>query len=113
MIKLITALLNFAFKRSLINETCAIALVQAGMQANQLTSVIDHAGSITNFTENHAFFSQESKETCSLILVPVIKKVYQGNIPFMKTIHIMYVFIKGIIRKTICYWHVRFFFDLH
>ena len=25
----------------------------------------------------------------------------------------MYVFIKGITRKTNCYWHVRFFFDLY
>ena len=43
----------------------------------------------------------------------VMKKVDQGNIPFVKTIHIMYVFTKGIIRKMNCYWHMRFFFDLY
>ena len=32
---------------------------------------------------------------------------YQENIPFVKTIH-MYVFIKGIIMKTNCYWQARF-----
>ena len=36
----------------LVNETCMIALVQAGMQANQFASVTDRAGNITNFTEN-------------------------------------------------------------
>ena len=41
------------------------------------------------------FFSQDSKEKCSLIFASVIKKVYQENIPFVKTID-MYVFIKGI-----------------
>ena len=60
-----------------------------------------------------SFFSQDSKETCSLIFVSVIKKVYQENIPFVKPIHIMYVFIKGIIEKTNCYWQVRYFFDLY
>ena len=40
MIKTIIVLLNFAFKCRLVNETCAIALVQAGMQANQLASVM-------------------------------------------------------------------------
>ena len=63
----------------LVNETHAIALVQAGMRANQFASVIDHAGNITNFTENRTgksfFFSPDSKETCSLILVSVIRKV--------------------------------------
>ena len=53
MIKTIIILLNFAFKCSLVNETCTILLVQAGMQANQLTSAIDCAGNITNFTESH------------------------------------------------------------
>ena len=59
------------------------------------------------------FFSQGSKETCSLIFVSVIKKVHPENIPFVKLIHIMYVFINGIIGKTNCYWHVRFFFYLY
>ena len=72
MIKAIIVLLNFAFKCRLVNETCAIALVQTGTQANQLASAIDHAGNITNFTENRAskssFFSQDSKESCSLKL---------------------------------------------
>ena len=115
MIKTIIVLLNFAFKCRLVNETLTIALVQASKQANQLANVIDHVGNIINLTENCAsksFFSQDSKETCSLIFVSVIKKVYQENIPFVKTIH-MYVFIKGIIGKTNCYWHVRFLFDLY
>ena len=116
MIKLIIVLLNFAFKGPLVNETCAITFVQAGTQANRLASTIDRAGNITNFTENRAsksfFFSQNSKETYSLIFVSVIKKVYQGNIPFVKTIH-MYVFIKGIIGKMNCYCQVHFFFNLY
>ena len=116
MIKTVIVLLNFAFKCRLVNETCAFAIVQASTQANQLASAIDRAGNITNFTENGAsksfFFSQDSKEKCSLIFASVIKKVYQDNIPFVKTID-KYVFIKGIIRKTNCYLHVRFFFDLY
>ena len=60
----------------LVNETRAIALVQAGMQANQFASAIDRTSNKTNFTENRAcksfFFSQASKETCSLKLVSVI-----------------------------------------
>ena len=116
MIKLIIVLSNFTFKCRLVNETHAIALVQAGSQANQLASAIDRIGSMTNFTKNHAsksfFFSQDSKETCPLIFVSAIKKVHQSNIPFVKTIN-MYVFTKGIIRKTNCYWHMRFFFDLY
>ena len=48
----------------LANETCTIALMYAGTQANQLTSMIDHAGNITNFTKNCGsksfFFSQDS-----------------------------------------------------
>ena len=119
MIKLIIVLLNFAFKCRLVNETRAIAIVQASTETNQLTSAIDRAGSTTNFTENCAsksfFFSRNSKETCSLIFVSVIKRVYQyqRNIPFVKTIHTMPVFIKDIIGKMNCFWHVRFFFDLY
>ena len=45
----IIVLLNFTFKWSLVNETCPIALVQAGTQANQLASTIDYTGKITNF----------------------------------------------------------------
>ena len=115
MIKTIIVLLNFTFKCRLVNETRAIGM-EASTQANQLASAIDRAGNITNFTENGAsksfFFSQDSKEKCSLIFASVIKKVYQDNIPFVKTID-KYVFIKGIIRKTNCYLHVRFFFDLY
>ena len=54
MIKLITILLNFALKCRLVNETHAIALVQADPQTNQLASAINRAGSRANFTENHA-----------------------------------------------------------
>ena len=113
MIKLIIVLLNFVFKCRLVNETHAIALVT---HTNQLVSATDRPGSINNFTKTRAskrfFFSQDSKETCSLIFVSVIKKVYQENIPFMKTIHTMYVFIKGKIREMNCYWHMCFFFNL-
>ena len=46
----------------LVNETCAIVLVQSGTQANEFASVIDCANNITNFTKNHArkflFFSR-------------------------------------------------------
>ena len=80
----------------LVNETRTIGLMQVGKQANQSASAIDCAGNI-NFTEHRAikscFFSQDSKETCSLIFVSVIKNAYQENIPFVKTI--FYVFIKN------------------
>ena len=72
MIKTIIVLLNFAFKCRLVNETRAIALVQAGTQADQLASATDRVGNIINFTKNRArksfFFSQDLKETFSLIL---------------------------------------------
>ena len=99
MIKTIIVLFNFVFKCSFVNETRAIAIVRAGMQANQLVRASDRAGNITNFTENGAsksFFCQYSTEKCSLIFASIIKKVYQENIPFVKTIDI-YVFIKGIL----------------
>ena len=84
MIKTIIILLNFAFNCSLVNETCTIVLVQAGMQANQLTSAIDCAGNIINFTESHTgksfFFPQDSKETC-LIFVSIIKKGVSRRYP--------------------------------
>ena len=114
MIKTVIVFLNSALKCRLVSKTCAIALAQAGMQANQLVSAIDRAGNITNFTENRAsksfFFSLDSKETCSSIFASVIKKVYQENISFVKTMD-MYVFIKGIIGKANCDLHVRFFFE--
>ena len=60
----------------LVNDTRTIALVQAGMQANQFASTIDRTSNKTNFTKNCAcksfFFSQDSKETCSLKLVSAI-----------------------------------------
>ena len=63
----------------LVNEMCTIVPVQAGTQAKKFASAIDHAGNIKNFTENHAgksfFFSEDSKETCPLIFVSVIRKV--------------------------------------
>ena len=72
----------------LVNETCTIALVQAGMQANQFASAINLAGNITNFTKNRAgksfIFSQDSKETCSLIFVLVIRKGISGKHPIHK-----------------------------
>ena len=65
--------------------------------------LIMQATYITNFPRNRkskSFFSQDSKEMCSLIFVSAIKTLYQENIPFLKPIH-MYVFIKNIIRKTV------------
>ena len=130
--KKIIVLLNLAFKWRLVNETshlCRltrrqinwpvqwnIALVQADTQAYQLTSAIDRAGYVTNFTESCAsksFFSQDSKGTCSLMFVSDIKNVYQENLSFVKPIHILYVFFKWIIGKTNCYWHMHFFFHVH
>ena len=70
--------LSFAFKFRL-NEARAIALVQAGTQADKFVSAIDCAGNIANFTKNLTrksfFFSQDSKEMCSLIFAFVIKKL--------------------------------------
>ena len=62
----------------LVNETHAIALVQAGTQTNQFASAIDCAGYITNFPENCAgksFFFSENSKTCRLIFVSVMRKV--------------------------------------
>ena len=87
--------------------------MQAGTQAKQLISHRQQILPTIALVKVFFFFSQDSKEMSSLIFVSVIKKVYQENIPFMKQIHIMYVFIKGIIWKTNCYWHMYFFFDLY
>ena len=38
----------------LVNETCMVVLMQAGMQANQFASTIDCTGNITNCTKNCA-----------------------------------------------------------
>ena len=78
-----------------------IALVQAGMQANQLASPIDRAGNITNFLKTQ-------KRRVLYFLCVIKKGAYQGNIPFLKTIHIMLI-LTGI---TNGYWHARFFFDM-
>ena len=60
--------MNFSAVYRLVNETCAIAIVQAGMLANQFASTIDHTCNITIFTENCTdksfFFSEDSKKTC-------------------------------------------------
>ena len=53
----------------LVNEIRAIALVQAGTQANQFASAIDRAGNITKFTENRggkSFFFLKLKRDLSL-----------------------------------------------
>ena len=66
MIKIIIVLLSLAFKCRLVNETSEIALMQAGKQANHLTSAIGRAGNITKFTENRAskifFFSRFKRD---------------------------------------------------
>ena len=103
MIKLIMVLLNVAFKCRLVRHTRSIAFVQAGTQANQLASVIDRAGNITNFTENRAskflFFSRLERDV--FFNFPVChKKAVSGKHPIRE--NNMYVFIKGIIGKTIC-----------
>ena len=60
-------------------------LIQAGMQANQFANVIDRAGNVTNFVGNRGgkslSFSQDSKETCYLIFVSVIRKGISGKQP--------------------------------
>ena len=67
MIKTIIVLLNFAFKCRLVNETHTIAIVQVGMQPNQLASMTDCTGNITNFTKNGAsknsFFLKTQKRS--------------------------------------------------
>ena len=100
MIKLFIVLLNLAFKWGFINETRVIALVQAGMQANQLASTIDRAGNITNFLKTQ-------KRRVFYFLCHK-KGVYQENIPFLKTIHIMLI-LTGM---TNGYWHMLFLFDV-
>ena len=106
MIKTVIVLLNFAFKCRLVTENHVITIGKTSTQTNQLACAIDHAGNVTIFTENHRsksfFYSQDSKETCSLIFMFVIEMGYQENILFMKTMYIMYAFIKGIIGKTNC-----------
>ena len=95
MIKTVIVLLNFPFKCRLVKEIRTSAVVQASKQASQLASAIDCVENITSFRETWAsksfLFFQDSKETCSLMFVSAIKKVYQVNIPFVKTIH-MYLF---------------------
>ena len=69
MIKTIIVLLNFTFKCNIANETSAIALVQAGTQANQLVSATDRTGNTTNFTKNRAsqsFFFLKTQKRCVL-----------------------------------------------
>ena len=60
--------MNFSAVYRLVNETYAIALVQAGMLVNQFASTTDYAGNIVIFTENSTdksfFFSEDSKKTC-------------------------------------------------
>ena len=63
----------------LVNETCWIVLVQAGMQANQFANAIDDASNITNFTENCTdksffFFSWLKRDFNYLIFASVIRK---------------------------------------
>ena len=53
----------------LVDETCAIVLMQAGMQANQFASAIDRGGNIRNFTDDRAgksFFFWRLKSDLSL-----------------------------------------------
>ena len=104
MIKTIIDLLNLAFKCSLVSETSWLHLCRlARRQIIWPVRLIMQATYITNFPRNRkskSFFSQDSKEMCSLIFVSAIKTLYPENIPFLKPIH-MYVFIKNIIRKTV------------
>ena len=68
--KMLKQLTDIAILRHVLSftqtETHAIALVQAGTQANQFASAINCAGNITN---------TKLKETCPLIFVSVIRKV--------------------------------------
>ena len=55
----------------LVNETCAITLVQAGMQANQFARVTDHTGNITHRTGK--FFFLKTQKRLVLKFLSVIK----------------------------------------
>ena len=85
ILKLIIVLLNFAFKCRLVNQICAIALVQAGTQVNQLASAIDCAGNITNFTKNCTsksfFFFSRFKRDVSFNFCVCHKKGVSGIHP--------------------------------
>ena len=53
----------------LVDETCGIALMQEGMQANQFASAIDQRGNIRNFNDNRAgksFFFLKTQRDLSL-----------------------------------------------
>ena len=83
----------------LVNETCMIALVQAGMQANQFASVTDRAGNITNFTENRTgksffFLKTQKRFVTYLIFVSVIRKGISGKIQL-----VTHVFLKALSGK--------------
>ena len=99
-------------------QTCQwdIGLEQAGTRSIVQASANDGAGNITNFTENRTskflFFSRFKRDVFFNFCV-CHKKGVSGKHPIREPIHIMYVFIKGIIEKTNCYWQVRYFFDLY
>ena len=66
MIKTIIVLLNFAFKCRLVDETRAIAIEQAGMQANQLASAIDRRQHNKFYRKSHkqvSFFLKTRKRS--------------------------------------------------
>ena len=95
----------------LVSETCTIALMQADRQVNQFASGIDHAGNITNFTENRAgksFFSQDSDETYSLIFVchKNVKSWIEQNIPLLLCILLLLLHSITICKIRVIYCKV-------
>ena len=82
-----------------------IALVQVSTPENQSASAIDHAGYITNFTENRAsksFFSWRLKRDAFFNFCVCHKKGVSGKHPIHKT-NTYYIFFKGILGKTSSY----------
>ena len=82
----------------LVNETCAITLVQAGTQANQFVSAIDQAGNITHYWKScrQKFFFLKTKKSLVLKSLCIIRQVkswiVQNNLLllFVCKIHVIY-----------------------
>ena len=64
-----------------------IMLMQAGMQANQFASIIDRASILPKIAQAKVHFLVKTQRDMFFNFC-VKRKVYQENIPFVKTIHI-------------------------
>ena len=96
--------------RPVWSRSCRLARRQIDWPARLMTQEISQI--LLKMAQAKVSFLLKTQKRRALWFLCVIKKMYQGNIPFVKTIH-MCVFIKGIIGKMNCYWHVRFFFNLY